>query len=109
MNWKTIALLAVLVDFTALSFYALAELGVMGFIESAGAGGIASITIFADLVIALSLVSLWMFQDARERGVSFAPYFVATLLLGSVGPLLYLVRRGQAEASDPRRAVEVGA
>ena len=48
---------------------------------------------FVDLVVALSILVVWMVQDARSRGVAFAPYILLTLLLGSFGPLTYLIRR----------------
>jgi len=48
---------------------------------------------FVDLCIALGLVTIWMWQDARDRGLSALPYAVLTLAFGSVGPLLYLIRR----------------
>jgi hypothetical protein len=34
-----------------------------------------------------------MGDDAEQRKVSALPYLVITLALGSVGPLLYLIRR----------------
>ena len=58
-----------------------------------------------DLVISISLVSLWMIRDARERGVSVVPYLLVTLTLGSIGPLLYLFRR----AGDTRLVAARGA
>jgi hypothetical protein len=36
---------------------------------------------------------VWMGEDAEERKVSALPFLLLTLLLGSVGPLLYLIRR----------------
>ena len=32
--------------------------------------------------------------DARKRGIAIWPYVTATILLGSIGILAYLVRRG---------------
>jgi hypothetical protein len=54
--------------------------------------------------VAPSLVCIWMATDSRERGFSFLPYLVVTLALGSVGPLLYLIRRF---ADAPERAVNL--
>jgi hypothetical protein len=34
-----------------------------------------------------------MGDDARARNTSAVPYIILTLALGSVGPLLYLIRR----------------
>ena len=49
--------------------------------------------IFADLVIALTLVMLWMWKDATASGRQPWPWLVATLAFGSFGPLLYLLTR----------------
>ena len=82
----------VLADFTALTVYALYQFGLIGLFDAVFANA-ATITAFADLVIALSLVMIWMWQDARKRGVSALPYCAVTLVAGSVGPLLYLLFR----------------
>ena len=89
---KKILIAAVLADFTALSIYAVWQFGLVGLFEAVFANA-ATITAFVDLVIALSLVMIWMWQDARQRGVSALPYFAVTLVAGSVGPLLYLLLR----------------
>lgn len=54
--------------------------------------------VLADLVIALSLVMVWMWHDARASGRSAWPWIVATLVLGSFGPLVYLLTRPQRPA-----------
>ena len=97
MNAKQLGLSIVLLDFVGLTAYATYQYGVVE-LETANAVTVAA---FADLVIALSLVVLWMRQDARERGASVAPYVVLTLALGSVGPLLYLIRRESGVSRRP--------
>jgi hypothetical protein len=92
MNRKQILLGLVLVDFAAFSGYALWQHGFSGFFEIVLSSS-ASLLLLADLTIALSLVLAWMFRDARERGMAFLPYALLTLAFGSVGPLLYLIRR----------------
>jgi hypothetical protein len=92
MNKKQIALGVVFLDFLALTAYAVTQYGFVGIFEQAVANA-ASLQLFADLVIALSLVMAWMWQDARQRGISPIPYVLLTLALGSFGPLLYLIRR----------------
>jgi hypothetical protein len=88
-----LAILAlVFLDFAALNAYVLSVHGYLGFWEailSSPAGVLAVV----DLTIALGLVLLWMWSDARERGLPFAPYAALALALGSLGPLGYLIHR----------------
>lgn len=49
--------------------------------------------VFVDLVIALVLVMVWMWQDAKTTDRNPWPWLVATLALGSFGPLVYLLTR----------------
>lgn len=51
----------------------------------------------ADLVISLSLVVVWMWRDAQATGRNIWPWIVATLILGSFGPLTYLLTRKTAK------------
>lgn len=85
----------VLVLFGALTAAALWQHGYWGIIEphfqTFGAA-----QVFADLVIALSLVMVWMWRDARAAGRSPWPWIAATLALGSFGPLVYLLTRRPA-------------
>lgn len=50
-----------------------------------------SMQIFADLVIALTLVMVWMWRDAKNTGRNVWPWIALTLAAGSFGPLLYLI------------------
>ncbi len=50
---------------------------------------------FIDLVIALGLVLVWLWRDARSRGKSPYPWVIATLFFGSFSPLAYLFFRSQ--------------
>ena len=89
---KKVLIAFVLADFTALSIYAVWQFGLVGLFEAVFANA-ATITAFVDLLIALSLVMVWMWQDAQRRGVSALPYLAVTLVAGSIGPLLYLLLR----------------
>ena len=100
MNWKLLVLWTVLASFGAFSAYAVWQHGFVGLFEAALANT-ATVLVFVDLVIALSLALIWMIGDARTRGVASLPYVIATLLLGSVGPLLYLIRRERGAAPQP--------
>jgi hypothetical protein len=59
---------------------------------------LASIGVTVDLLIALALVSIWMYLDARKRGKSAIPFILMALVFGSLGPLTYLFLR----LGDPR-------
>ena len=100
MSKKQWLLAFVLVDFSALSAYAIYQIGYVGFAEAMTAN-IGTIAAMVDLTIALSLIGVWMWNDAKARGISALPYVAITLVLGSIGPLLYLLRTaGRAEAVD---------
>ena len=104
MSWKKIALLVVLADFTAYTVYAIAQQGYSAFFDLF-LGTPIGIQVFADLVIALSLFAIWMFEDARKHGISAVPYLLLMLCLGSIGALAYLVRRPEpVAAAEPQLA-----
>ena len=92
MNRKQLALSAILIAFVAQEAYAVYLYGYLGFFRMMFAN-FATITAMVDLVIALTLVIVWIGDDAEQRKVSALPYLLITLALGSVGPLLYLIRR----------------
>lgn len=98
MNAKRIGLGIVLADFAALNAYVVYRHGYVGFFQLALAN-VATVAIFVDLVIALSLVMAWMWRDARANGRAFLPYAVLTLLFGSIGPLTYLVTATDTRSS----------
>ena len=50
--------------------------------------------VLVDLTIALVLLMPHLIRDARARGIPAWPFVVATVFLGSMGPLAYAVVRG---------------
>ncbi len=70
--------------------------GILGIFSSI-VSSFGSTQIFVDLVIALVLVSVWMWQDAKATGRNALPWIVATILVGSFSPLLYLLIRKSSE------------
>ena len=92
-------LAAVLLPFSLLSGAALWYHGYWGILEphfkSFGEG-----QVLADLVIALTLVMVWMWRDAQATGRNPWPWIVATLVTGSFGPLIYLLTRPQEAPSE---------
>ena len=104
MNGKQIGLGSILLSFSILTAYAVYLYGYVGFFREV-TSNMASLTLLVDLVIALTIILAYMGNDAREQGISAVPYLLLTLAFGSVGPLLYLIRRlGKATARLPRTA-----
>ena len=56
-----------------------------------------------DLVLALSLVCIWIWNDARSRGRNPLPWIVATALTGSIAPLTYLLLRPEVAHEQAAR------
>lgn len=95
-----------LVDLAALNTYALYHYGLGGFVELITANAVV-VAVLVDLAIALGLVAVWMWNDARDRGISPLPYLVTTLALGSIGPLLYLIRTHARDADTEDAPVPI--
>jgi RsiW-degrading membrane proteinase PrsW (M82 family) len=91
--------------FAILTAVALWQHGYWGIIaphfQSFGAG-----QVLADLVIALALVLVWLWHDAKARGRNPWPWVAITLVLGSFGPLLYLLTREVFPQRDSRRVAD---
>src|SRR2546427_13236717 len=109
MTARKIGIGIVLLAFGDLTAYAVYQHGVAGVVQLEMANSV-TVTAFADLVIALSLIVSWMWRGARERGGSPIPHVLLTLGLGRVGPLLYLLPprqppgRAAPSPGAPRRA-----
>ncbi|MEM1264250.1 MAG: hypothetical protein AAGH76_17760 [Pseudomonadota bacterium] len=87
---------ALLIPFAVLTAYALYAVGYIGIFDyhrHSPAGW----QVFADLVVALILVLNGLVPDAKRRGRSPGLWIVLTLLLGSIGPLLYIVTMKRSE------------
>lgn len=91
---KTILYL-LLASFGLFSSYVLYVHGYIGLWQT-GFTNLGTLQILLDLVIVCCLVASWMVTDAPKHGMSATPYIVITLLAGSFGPLLYLIRRESA-------------
>ena len=50
-----------------------------------------SIHIFADLVITLTLIAVWMWRDAKNSSRNVWPWIVITLIASSFGPVPYFI------------------
>lgn len=96
MSAKRVLLGLVLLDFLGLTVWAVWRGGWQGTLTtlSTPIGALVAV----DLALALGMALMWMWRDARRRGVNPVPYAVMTLLTGSAGPLLYLVRHPEPPA-----------
>jgi hypothetical protein len=92
---RTRALVAALIlaAFSVYSLWVIAGHGYTGFLSLAGDEPWA-LQMLLDLVIACSFGIGWMRRDAKPRGIATWPFVIATVFLGSVGPLGYAVWRG---------------
>ncbi|MCC5886321.1 MAG: DUF2834 domain-containing protein [Gammaproteobacteria bacterium] len=88
-------LVSTLILFGALTASALWHDGYLGIFAIAWQS-FAGAQLFADLVIALVLVLIWLWHDARKIGRNPWPWLIATLATGGFGPLLYLLTRRSA-------------
>lgn len=89
MNPKRMWAIVLLIPFTLLTLYAVAEVGFIGIFDYQRQSP-AGWQVFVDLVIALVLVLAWLIHDAKKSGRNPWPYVAVTLVAGSFGPLLYL-------------------
>lgn len=96
---KALAALAVLALFGAYSVWVVAGQGLSGLVAVVSAEPWA-LQVLLDLVIACSFAVGWLVHDARRRSIAAWPFVIATLLVGSIGLLGYVVWRGLA---TPRR------
>ncbi|MCB9760986.1 MAG: DUF2834 domain-containing protein [Alphaproteobacteria bacterium] len=102
MNARQLLVAVLLADFLAFTGYVLYLYGPVGWIEPAMANW-ATRLVSVDLVIALGVACGFMVKDAREQGINVVPYLIVTALIGSAGPLAYLVKR----LASPRRVEAV--
>jgi hypothetical protein len=91
-------LICVLVLFSVVSGLALYHHGYWGIIEphfkSWGAG-----QVLFDLVIAVTILLVWMLRELRAAGKAAWPWVLFTLCTGSFGPLIYLLTQNNAKVS----------
>lgn len=86
------AAIAAFLAFTAYTVWVMVENGVIGFLQLAGREPW-GLQLLIDLLVMLALFALWVRQDARKRGIAAWPWVLATMVMGSMGALAYLVHR----------------
>lgn len=78
----------VFVVFTVYSLTVVAQDGLVSLFELHARGGW-SVQILLDLILALSVSALWMRHDAKKQGLTWWPFAVGSIALGSVSVLAY--------------------
>lgn len=101
MTQRLAVLLAVLAIFLAVSAPAVAEFGYLGLWRLIGQNA-GTVQLFADLTVAMTLVTSWMLRDSRDCKVAAWPYVLLTVAAGSVGPLGYLIHKQWRKARSGR-------
>lgn len=104
MTLRKILLWTLLIDFGLFSTWVMWEVGYLG-IWQAGLASMGSLQVLVDLVIACTLIMVWIHGDARARGVNPWPWIIATLFVGSLAPLLYLLLREYGRARSCAAAI----
>lgn len=99
MNLKQIGMALVLLDFAALTAYACFAEPPAAIVEAVSHNWW-SLQIAIDLVISATFGGVWLYQDAKKRGINPLPWLVALPLTGSLSLLAYVVRRGFAPARE---------
>ncbi len=80
--------IVILIPFLLLTAYAVMEVGLIG-IPDYHRHSPAGWQVFTDLVIALVLLLVFLFRDARQSGRNPWPWVIGTLFTGSIAPLIY--------------------
>ncbi len=99
MNAKVIGLVIVLLAFGAYTTQVVLEHGVAGAFAAAMQNS-ASVQVVLDLVISLILIAIWVYRDARSKNLLAPLYTILVLCLGSIGTLIYLIRRELASSGE---------
>ena len=84
--------LVAFVSFTVFSTWVAVEDGPLGFLTLAAEGGW-GLQMLLDIGISLVVASFWIVADARRHGLNPWPFIAASVGLGSIGALAYLVYR----------------
>lgn len=95
MNLKQIGIVLLFLDFVALTVYAIA-MEPPGLFLTAITSSWWVAQVCVDLCIALTFGGVWVWRDAKERGINPLPWVLAIPLCGSLALLAYAIRRGHA-------------
>ena len=89
---RLLTLVFALLGFSAYTVSVMHSHGTLGFLALA-ADGAWGRQVFLDLLLMLTLFSIWIWHDAPQRGLPRWPYVLLVLTMGSMGALVYLTHR----------------
>jgi RsiW-degrading membrane proteinase PrsW (M82 family) len=92
---QRILVILTLILFGALTVAALWQDGILKIFSSIPQS-LGSLQIYLDLVIACSLINVWIWHDAKKHGRNPWLWIIATFIVGSFSPLIYLLARPTA-------------
>ena len=93
MSPKKVGIVFVLATFVPFTVWVALTGSNLSEVSAAFAANPWPIQITVDLMLALALVCIWMWRDARRLGRNPLPWILATSLTGTIGPLIYLLTR----------------
>ncbi|HBQ11593.1 MAG TPA: hypothetical protein DEF51_10675 [Myxococcales bacterium] len=100
MNFKQIGIGLLFLDFAAFTGYTIYQEGALGLAEAVTSSWWAG-QITLDLCICAFFGCLWVWRDAKKRGLNPLPYVIAVPFTGSLALLVYAIRRQSAPSSAP--------
>jgi hypothetical protein len=84
--------LALFIGFTTYSVFVVIEHGPLGWLDVLTGGGWGT-QVFLDLGLFVLGFFVLAVPDAKRRGIPVWPYFIVSMLVGSIGMLPYFVHR----------------
>lgn len=104
MNFKQIILALFTLEFVAITLYALAHGGSVANVWDWVCANPWGFQVALDLMVAVIFGMVWIWRDAKVKGINPYPHLALCLCLGSLGLLTYTLRRGRSETMLPKAA-----
>jgi len=102
MQYKRSLAFVLVVPFVLLTLYTIHKVGYLGIFEYQFLSP-AGWQVGADLVIACMLLLSWIIPEAKRKGRNPWPFVLITVVLGSIGPLLYILLGSGTEQDEHSR------
>jgi len=92
INTQRMIIIAILIPFTTFSTFAFLSINSFSELWSAFTSYKMIEQVTLDFLICFSIVSIWVWKDAKSKGVMPAPYMILMWCTGSIGLLIYMFR-----------------